>query len=58
MSTWGPPTYTKRDATSDLLRFADMTSADGSRRPGPHGRDCHWRSRLGRLLVLALRGVP
>ena len=53
---FGPPVYTQRDAVTDLLRFADMTSTNGNRRQTPYARS--WRCRFARQLVLALRGVP
>lgn len=53
---FGPPTYTKQDAISDLLRFAPLTSTNGPPRQTPSGRS--WRCRLARDLVLSLRGVP
>jgi len=53
---FGPPEYMKRDAVSDLLRFAPMTSTNGASRETPYARS--WRCRFARSLVLALRGVP
>lgn len=58
VSDLGGREYTKRDAVSDLLRYAELTSANGTRRPGPGMRPTLWRQRLARRLALAVRGVP
>lgn len=49
--------YTKRDAGRVLLGYADLTSADGSRRPGPLARPERWRQSFALKLALAVRGV-
>lgn len=49
--------FTMRDAVRVLLGYADMTSTDGSRRPGPLCRPERWRQSFALKLGLALRGV-
>lgn len=49
--------YTMRDATRVLLGYADLTSADGTRRPGPLCRPVHWRRSFALKLTMAVRGV-
>lgn len=60
-SIFGSTSYTRHDAVRDLLAFADLTGIgkDGkeTRRPGPRAGEKHWRYRLARDLMLALRGI-
>jgi hypothetical protein len=53
----GGRSYTYRDALRVLLGYADITSTDGSRRPGPLCRAARWRQSCALRLALALRGV-
>jgi len=53
----GGAVYTMRDATRVLLGYADMTSTDGTRRPGPLCRPEMWRKSFALKLALAIRGV-
>lgn len=53
----GGAAYTRRDATRVLLGYADLTSTDGARRPGPLLRPLWWRQSFAFKLALALRGV-
>ena len=49
--------YTMRDAVRVLLAYSDITSTDGTRRPGPLARPERWRQSFALKLSLALRGV-
>ena len=49
--------YTMCDAVRVLLAYADMTSTDGTRRPGPLARPERWRQSFALKLGMALRGV-
>jgi hypothetical protein len=49
--------YTGRDATRVLLGYADLTSTNGTRRPGPLARPARWRQSFALKLALAIRGV-
>lgn len=49
--------YTRHDAIRVLLAYADITSTDGSRRPGPLARPERWRQSFALKLGLALRGL-
>lgn len=49
--------YTMRDAVRLLLGYADITSTDGTRRPGPLARPDRWRQSFALKLGMALRGV-
>lgn len=49
--------YTRQDAMRVLLGYADMTSTDGARRPGPLARPERWRQSFALKLSLAVRGV-
>lgn len=53
----GGAAYTRRDATRVLLGYADLTSTDGARRPGPLARPGRWRQSFALKLALAVRGV-
>lgn len=53
----GGRAYTRRDATRVLLGYADITSTDGARRPGPLARPERWRQSFALKFALALRGV-
>lgn len=57
ISHLGGPIYTRRDATRVLLGYADLTSADGTRRPGPLCRPERWRQSFAIKLAMAIRGV-
>lgn len=53
----GGPQYTKRDAVRVLLGYADLTFADGRRKPGPLARPERWRQSFALQLSMAIRGV-
>lgn len=57
ISSLGGPVYTRRDATRVLLAYADLTSRDGTRRPGPLARPERWRQSYALKLTMAIRGV-